>query len=78
MNNTELTSMEKFWYALQCVAFGAGYFGKVPLKKALSERGMCVMTGAEKFWYTLQCICFGFGYFRKVIFKKALSETSIS
>lgn len=33
----ELTGWEKFWYVLQNVAFGAGYFGKVVIKKALSE-----------------------------------------
>ena len=32
-----LTAAEQFWYVLQCIAFGAGYFAKVPVKKALSE-----------------------------------------
>ncbi len=31
-----LTGAEKFWYVLQCIAFGAGYFAKVPTRKALS------------------------------------------
>jgi hypothetical protein len=74
-----LTAAEQFWYVLQCIAFGAGYFAKVPVKKALSEAGLAQMTGAEQFWYVLQCIAFGAGYFAKVPVKKALSElTSIS
>jgi hypothetical protein len=32
-----LTAAEKFWYVLQCIGFGAGYFAKSPHKKALSE-----------------------------------------
>jgi hypothetical protein len=32
-----VTAAEQFWYVLQCIAFGAGYFAKVPVKKALSE-----------------------------------------
>jgi hypothetical protein len=35
----QLTAAEKFWYVLQCIAFGAGYFAKVPVKKAFSELG---------------------------------------
>jgi hypothetical protein len=61
-----LTAAEQFWYVLQCIAFGAGYFAKVPVKKALSEVGLAQMTGAEQFWYVLQCIAFGAGYFAKV------------
>jgi hypothetical protein len=33
----ELTSAEKFWYVLECIAFGAGYFAKLSTAKALSE-----------------------------------------
>jgi hypothetical protein len=69
-----VTAAEQFWYVLQCIAFGAGYFAKVPVKKALSEVGLAQMTGAEQFWYVLQCIAFGAGYFAKVPVKKALSE----
>ena len=69
-----LTAAEQFWYVLQCIAFGAGYFAKVPVKKALSEVGLAQMTGAEQFWYVLQCIAFGAGYFAKVPVKKALTE----
>jgi hypothetical protein len=69
-----LTAAEQFWYVLQCIAFGAGYFTKVPVKKALSEVGLAQMTAAEQFWYVLQCIAFGAGYFAKVPVKKALSE----
>ncbi|MEV5177045.1 hypothetical protein AB0L10_39625 [Streptomyces flaveolus] len=68
------TSWEKFWYVLGCIYFGAAYFQKVPVKKALSEYGLVEMTGAEKFWYVVQCIFFGAGYFAKVTIKKALSE----
>jgi hypothetical protein len=32
-----LTGAEQFWYVLQCIAFGGGYFAKVVAKKALSE-----------------------------------------
>jgi hypothetical protein len=71
-----LTAPEQFWYVLQCIAFGAGYFAKVPVKKALSEVGLAQMTGAEQFWYVLQCIAFGAGYFAKVPVKKALSQLS--
>jgi hypothetical protein len=69
-----LTAAESFWYVLQCIAFGAGYFAKVPVKKALSEVGLARLTGAEHFWYVLQCVAFGSGYFAKVPVKKALSE----
>ncbi|MEU9138333.1 hypothetical protein AB0D33_20630 [Streptomyces sp. NPDC048404] len=68
------TSAEKFWYILGCIYFGAAYFQKVPVKKALSEYGLVEMTGAEKFWYVVECIFFGAGYIAKVTIKKALSE----
>jgi hypothetical protein len=71
-----LTAAEKFWYVLGCIGFGAMYFAKVPIKKALSEVGLAQMTSAEQFWYVLQCIAFGAGYFAKVPVKKALSETT--
>jgi hypothetical protein len=35
----QLTATEKFWCVLQCIAFGAGYFATVPVKKAFSELG---------------------------------------
>jgi hypothetical protein len=73
-DRVRLTAAEQFWYVLQCIAFGAGYFAKVPVKKALSEIGLAQMTGAEQFWYVLQCIAFGAGYFAKVPVKKALTE----
>lgn len=73
-----LTAAESFWYVLQCIAFGAGYFAKVPVKKALSEVGLAEMTGAEQFWYVLQCIPFGAGYFAKIPVKKALSELALA
>jgi hypothetical protein len=74
MNDKKLTGMETFWYYLQCLCFGAGYFAKIPVKKALSERGLATLTPAENIWYVLLCLSFGLGYFQKVISKKALSE----
>jgi hypothetical protein len=74
---SRLTAAEGFWYVLQCIAFGAGYFAKIPAKKALSEVGIVELTGAENFWYVLQCIAFGSGYLAKVPIKKALSEAGI-
>ncbi|WP_326689536.1 MULTISPECIES: hypothetical protein [unclassified Streptomyces] len=68
------TSAEAFWYVLGCLAFGASYFSKVPVKKALSEYGLVERTSAEKFWYVVMNIAFGSGYLSKVITKKALSE----
>ena len=74
MNDKKLTSMETFWYYLQCLSFGAGYFVKIPVKKALSERGLATLTAAENIWYVILCFPFGAGYFKKIISKKALSE----
>ncbi|WP_329137882.1 hypothetical protein OG552_28950 [Streptomyces sp. NBC_01476] len=68
------TTWERFWYVLGCIYFGAAYFQKVPVKKALSEYGLATLTGAEKFWYVVECIFFGAGYFAKTTIKKALSE----
>lgn len=69
-----LTAAGSFWYVLQCVAFGAGYFAKIPAKKAMQDFGMVRMTSAEQFWYVLMCIAFGGGYFAKLPISKALSE----
>jgi Protein of unknown function (DUF2510) len=69
-----MTAAERFWYVLQCIAFGAGYFAKIPTKRALADLGLARMTGAEKFWYVLQCIAFGAGYFAKVPVKRALED----
>ena len=33
----EMTGAEHVWYITQCIAFGAGYFAKIPTAKALSE-----------------------------------------
>lgn len=75
MNDKKLTSMETFWYYLQCLAFGAGYLAKVPMKKAMLERGFIEkLTPAESIWYVILCLSFGLGYFQKTIIKKALSE----
>lgn len=69
-----LTTAEGFWYVLMCIGFGAGYFAKIPAKRALQDFGMAQMTAAESFWYVLMCIGFGAGYFAKIPVKKALSE----
>jgi hypothetical protein len=69
-----LTRSERFWYLLSCVFFGAGYFAKVPAKRALKDFGLCEMTSAERFWYVLMCIPFGAGYLAKINVAKALSE----
>jgi hypothetical protein len=69
-----LTAADRFGYVLMCIGFGAGYFAKIPVKKALSDFGMAEMTAAEQFWYVLMCIGFGAGYFAKVPVAKAISE----
>ena len=71
---TALTGAEGFWYILECIAFGAGYLCKVPVKKALQDAGMAQMTAAEQLWYVLMCIAFGGGYFAKIPVANALSE----
>ncbi|MDN5759799.1 MAG: hypothetical protein L0H59_14955, partial [Tomitella sp.] len=73
-----LTGAEQFWYILQCIAFGAGYLHKVPMKKALAEAGLATMSGAEKGWYIVECIAFGAGYFAKVPIKKGLNEVGVA
>jgi hypothetical protein len=69
-----LTTAEGFWYVLMCIPTGAGYFAKIPAKKALADFGMAEMTVAEQFWYVVMCIPFGGAYFLKIPVKKALSE----
>lgn len=69
-----MTAAEQFWYILGCVAFGAAYLQKVPVKKALSDYGLAEMTAAEQFWYILGCIFFGGAFLAKVPVAKALSE----
>jgi hypothetical protein len=73
-HRTGLTGAQQFWYVLQCIAFGAGYFAKIPAKRALADFGLAELTSAEKFWYVLECIAFGAGYFAKLSTAKALSE----
>lgn len=68
------TTAEAFWYVLGCIFFGASYFAKIPVRKALSEYGLVALTGWQKFWYVLMNIFFGSGYLSKVIVKKAMSE----
>jgi hypothetical protein len=70
----QLSAAEAFWYILGCIALGANYFAKIPVKKALTEAGQTHLSAAEKFWYVIECIAFGSGYFAKVVVKKALSE----
>lgn len=33
----QLTGGERFWYVLECIAFGGGYFAKVVAKVALAQ-----------------------------------------
>lgn len=74
IRKTALTTWEGIWYVFMCIAFAAGYFSKIPAKKALKDFGLTEMTGAEHFWYILTCIGFGAGYFARIPFAKALSE----
>jgi hypothetical protein len=70
-----MTASATFWYVLMCIGFGAGYFAKIPAKKAAIEvTGRGQLTSAEHFWYILQCVAFGAGYFAKIPTKKALAE----
>lgn len=69
-----LTAWEGIWYVLQNVAFGAGYFAKVPVKKAMADYGLEEMTSAERFWYVIGCLPLGAFYFAKIPAAKALSE----
>jgi len=69
-----LTAAQSFWYVLSCIPFGAGYFAKIPAKKAMADFGLATLTGAEAFWYILECLPFGAGYFAKLSTAKALSE----
>jgi hypothetical protein len=71
---TALTTWEGVWYVLMCIGFAAGYFAKVPAKRALQDFGLVKMTSAEQFWYVLMCIGFGMGYFAKIPVAKALTE----
>lgn len=74
LRKTSLTAAEQFWYILMNIGFGAGYFAKIPAKKAMADFGMAEMTAAEKFWYMLMCIPMGAGYFAKVPVAKAITE----
>ena len=74
VRKTALTTWEGIWYILMCVWFGAGYFAKIPAKKAMEDFGLVELTSAERFWYVIQCILFGSGYFAKIPTAKALSE----
>lgn len=74
VRKTALTTWEGIWYVLQNIALGAGYFGKIPAKKAMADFGLTDLTGAEHFWYVVMCILFGAGYFAKIPTAKALSE----
>jgi hypothetical protein len=74
VRKTALTSAEGFWYVVQCIAFGMGYFYKIPTKKAFEDFGMGRLTSAEHFWYVMMNIGFGHAYFLKVISSKAISE----
>ncbi|MHB1776125.1 MAG: hypothetical protein ACYCU7_09070 [Acidimicrobiales bacterium] len=47
VRKTALTTWEGIWYVLMCIGFGAGYFAKIPAKKALNDFGLVEMTSAE-------------------------------
>jgi hypothetical protein len=73
-SKTALSMGEAFFYVLSCVFLGAGYFAKVPVKKAMQDFGICEMTTAEKFWYVLGNVAFGAMFLAKVVVVKAISE----
>jgi hypothetical protein len=74
MKKLSMTGAEAFWYVLGCIAFGAAYIAKVPVKKAMEDYGLVQMTSAERVWYMLGCIAFGAMYIAKLPAAKALSE----
>jgi hypothetical protein len=74
---SRLTFGESFWYVVENIALGAGYLAKVPTKKALSDVGLCELTGAEGVWYIIMNIFFGGGYLAKVPVKRALNESRL-
>jgi len=71
-----MTTWERFWYVLQNIWFGAGYFSKLPSAKALDEvDGSHLIRGWAKFWYyALNIITFASLYFFKVPVKRALEQ----
>ncbi len=70
-----MTTAERFWYTIENIAFGAGYFAKLPIAKALDEvDGTHNVKGWAKFWYVLENVAFGAGYFAKVVAKRALEQ----
>jgi len=75
-----MTAMERFWYVLENIAFGAGYFMKLPAAKALDEvHGTHNVNGMARFWYVLGCIvALGGPYFAKVPVKRALEQLAHS
>jgi hypothetical protein len=75
----EMTAAERFWYVLWNIGFGAGYFAKLPIAKAIDEvDGTHLVKGWAKFWYVLENIAFGAGYLAKVIAKRALEQRDLS
>ena len=71
-----MTAWERFWYVLENIAFGAGYFAKLPVAKALDEvHGTHNLNGMAHFWYILGCVVtLGGFYFAKVPAKRALEQ----
>jgi hypothetical protein len=74
MKKLSMTGAEAFWYVLGCIAFGAVYIAKVPVKRAMADYGLVELTSAEHVWYVLGCIAFGAMYIAKLPAAKALSE----
>ena len=61
-----MTAAGMFWYIVGCISFGAAYFAKVPVKKAMADFGLVHLTGAETFWYYLGCV-----FFRRQLLRQA-------
>src|SRR5665213_528485 len=64
-----LEAVENCWYILSCISFGAGYFLKLPMARALCDADEYTITSAGNFWYILRCIPFGAAYMQKVTVK---------
>jgi hypothetical protein len=71
-----LTAMERFWYVIENIALGAGYFAKLPAAKAFDEvYGTHEVDGMARFWYVLFNILPPGGmYLAKVPVKRALEQ----
>ena len=73
-----MTAAERFWYIIENIALGAGYFAKLPAAKALDEvYGTERVKGWARFWYVLFNILPPGGmYLAKVPVKRALEQNA--